>query len=272
MKRWIFPLLVLCLMIGTASAAANISEYRGVTCKGPLNLLIPLGFENFFPAATSIWIYNFISIGCLFPLAAASGERNTRFFSFLIPLLAAMFVFFGWLQAPDAATTWGIIIGCGLLAGALYMKETLRENWGIGGPGSTLLNIAFYLIILQCVIGIVNGAGIWGSNAAVTPSEYQSVDLTEQVSSVSNTGGFLEAVASFSSILTSMAIGALRVFIQIIASIVLSSAVILAAFPILQESNLAIAFLVAFNLVEWLLFAKLALDFYYFRNAFATEV
>lgn len=272
--RYIIISLSLAFLLIVPATAGTYTEARGVTCQGPLGLLIPLGFENSVPAATAVWIYNMICILLLFLLGAASGERNTRFFSVLIPMMAGMFVYFGWLHTPNATATWSIILGAGILAGMIYMKESLRENWGIGGPGETLMNIAFYLIILQCVIGVVNGSGIFESNAplAVTPAEYQSVDLTEQINDISDTGGLMGDIQSVANILWSMGVGALRAFIQILKAITLSSVVILEAFPFLQGSTLVTGILIAFNIGEWLLFAKLALDFYYFKNTFSTQV
>ena len=261
-------LFLVCLIVGTADAAQNWD--RSLTCKGPLGLLVPLGIEQVpgLTASQAVWFYNIISIGILFLMGACASERNLRHFSILLPLLAAMLVFFGWLQAPNAITTWSIILGCGFLGGLIYMKESLRENWGIGGPGSTLLNIAVFLIIFQCIVGVVNSptVGLFTQNVAPTPTEYQSIDLKAQVNELSNTGGLMQDLLSYGSLFVTMAIGAIKALISIIQAILLFSSTVMQAFPIFTDSPFVVALLVAFQIGEWILFAKLAYDMYYLKS------
>lgn len=241
-----------------------------MTCKGPLGLLVTLGIENVpgLTAAQSVWFYDIIAVGLLFLMGACASERNLRHFSILLPLLAAMFVFFGWLQSPNATTTWSIILGCGFLGGLIYMKESLRENWGIGGPGSTLLNIAVYLVIFQCIVGIVNSpsVGLFTQNVAPTPAEYQSIDLKAQVNALTNTGGLMQDLLSYGSLFFTMAVGAIKAFIAIVQAILLFSTTVMQAYPVFADSPLVVALLVAFNIGEWILFAKLAYDMYYLKS------
>jgi hypothetical protein len=261
-------LFLVCSIVGTANAAQSWD--RSLTCKGPLGLLVPIGIEQVpgLTAAQIVWFYNIIAVGCLMLMGACASERNLRHFAILLPLLAAMFVFFGWLQSPNATVTWSIVLGCGFLGGLIYMKESLRENWGIGGPGSTLLNIAVYLIIFQCIVGIVNSpaVGLFTQNVAPTPAEYQSIDLKSQVTELSNTGGLMQDLISYGSLFVTMAIGAIKAFISIIQAILLFSSTVMQVFPIFTDSPMVVALLVVFQLGEWILFSKLAYDMYYLKS------
>jgi hypothetical protein len=273
-KRILLAILILSLLAGYASADTT-GAYRSLTCKGPLGLLVPLGIESIpgITAAQVLWFYNLISIGILFIIGATASERNLRHFAILLPLMAALVVFFGWLQTPNPVTTWSIILGAGFLGGLIYMKETLRENWGIGGPGSTLINIAVFLIIFQCIVGVVNSptVGLFQNNVAPTPAEYQSIDLKAQVNSLTNTGGVMQDLLSFGSLFVTMAIGAVKAFILIVQAILLFSSTVVQAYPVFADSPLVVMFLTVFQLGEWVLFAKLAYDMYYVKNIFGVE-
>ena len=94
-------------------------------------------------------------------LGAMSSKRMTRFFALLIPMFAAMLAFFGWLHAPNEVATWGVIIMTSIIGVVTYMKGSLRENFGGGGPGNLIVNLVFYLIILQTCVGLVLLQDVW---------------------------------------------------------------------------------------------------------------
>lgn len=263
-------LLLLILLLPCVSASSTVGGYNSLSCRGPLGLMFPLGIENVagLSSAQILWFYNIIGVGLLFLMGACASERNLRHFGILLPLIAAMLVFFGWLQAPNPTTSWSIILGCGFIGGLMYYKESLREGWGIGGPGSTLLNIAVYLIIFQCIVGIVNNPayGLFEQQAVPIPAEYQSIDLKGQVNAMTNTGGMWESLISYGSVFVTMAIGAVKAFFAIVQAILLFSVTVTQAFPILASSPFVLALIVAFQIGEWILFAKLAYDSFYLKS------
>lgn len=262
---------VLCLLsISPSVSAAVVGGFNSLTCRGPMGILFPLGIENVpgLSSAQILWFYNIIGVGILFLMGACASERNLRHFGLILPLIAALLVFLGWLQAPNPVTTWSIILGCGFLGGLMYYKESLREGWGIGGPGSTLLNIAVYLIIFQCIVGIVNNPaiGLFDQQAVPIPSEYQSIDLKGQVNSLTNTGGAWQELISYGSVFITMTIGAVKAFFAILQAVLLFSVTVTQAFPILASSPFVLALIVAFQIGEWILFAKLVYDSYYLKS------
>jgi hypothetical protein len=271
---------------------ATVIPYTGalaVTCNGPTGVLVSLGFENIPGLSTAqwIWMYNVVSILGISIVGALSSERTTRFFVILIPLVAMLFIFFGWLNITDAngnyiqneqIALWSNIIGCLLLGVMVYMKETLREKWGIGGPGSTLMNIAYFIVILQAVIGLVNNPtiGLYNNvfgpgtgNVANTPTEWQnSTVAVSQMSEVGNSGGALTSLISDGSLLLTISIGALVGLVNVILGVVLISAVLAASFPFLLASPFAVAFLIVIQIADWLLLIKVAYDVFYTKTPF----
>jgi len=266
--------LLIMALIGTV-AASNTTTYGYEsltgTAKGPLGILVSLGFEQI-PGLTNdqiMFFYLLTSVGMLFIMGAVASERNLRHFGILLPIIAGLLIYLGWLQSSNQSGLVGMVVGAAFLGGVIYMKESLRENWGVGGPGTTILNIAIFLIILQSVVGVVNSPNINmfnNQNVAETPSEWQNIDLGQHVTSISNTGGLLQDVLSSGSLFVTMAIGALQAIVSIVQSIVLFSATLMQIFPLLSSSPFALLLLVPLQIGIWVLYAKLAYDMFYTKS------
>lgn len=172
----------------------NISLDQGVTSKGPSGMLVDLRLPD-------PMYYPWISLFLLFLVTSLASKNNLRFMAVLVPVMAALFFFFGWLYGTYVSA---IIPFCGLLGATYYMKGSLRENYGTGGPGSMLMNIVVFMIILQMSVGFINETGWLGHAAVITPkNEFSNVDLTTVRDGVSNFGGIndpLQSANSFASL------------------------------------------------------------------------
>jgi hypothetical protein len=248
------------LMLLTPIVSATYTEVqRGATMKN--YVLVSLGFENI-PGVTltkATSYYNWVSIGFLFLVGSMSSKRMTRFFALLIPIFAALFVFFGWLQSPNPTATYGIIAMCGILGVVTYMKGSLKENFGTGGPGSIIMNIIFYLIILQAVVGLVNASGVWvhGSqvNSALTPTDYQNgvqnapnADLSKSIPSASAGVGYGQTVIDTAAVMVQGLASVLFMILNMLFSLFAFSIIILQIFPFLTEIPLAVSMLALFQI------------------------
>jgi len=251
-------MMIAVFIVVPVDASGNISASRGVTAKGPYGLLVPLGIEQVpgVPLSTALIWYNWISVMLLFFAMAMASQRNMRFFVVIIPMLAAMFAYFGWMNdQTNPARMWALIIVSGLLAAAIYMKDTNKEKWGSGGPGLTLFNFVFFMILLQSAVGVVNTTGIWDVNTAATPSLYQNVDLASQMAGVSNTGGLFEGAITTAIALLEIGIMALKMILSIILTIAAFSVTLYLIFPWLYGNILVAAIIGAVQVIVWLLYA-----------------
>ena len=252
----LIAIVIMLILPSVSAAGTNITASRGVTANGPYNLLVPLGIEQVVtPLSTALMYYNWIAVMMIFFVMAMASQRNMRFFVIIIPLLAALLAFFGWLNDPSPLKVWSLIILTGFMAAAIYMKDTNKEKWGSGGPGLTLFNIVFFIILLQTAIGVVNSTAIWDHNLAVTPSQYQNVDLGTQMTGISNTGGLLDGVITTAVSLLIMGIMLLQTVILILLSVVCIAAVLLMAFPFLAGNAMVLAFIGAIQVIIWLVYA-----------------
>lgn len=272
LKQIFLAAIVSILVFVLPAAAQTVGAARAVTCNGPYGILISLGIENTgLTDAQVYWFYNIISIGVIMLVAAMSSERNMRHWNIIIPLVAAMLVFFGWMNSPNPSNTWAIIVGVAMLAAMIYMKDSLQERFGTGGPGTPLMTLAAYLIIFQCMVGICNSTAVgFNTQVGATPSSYQagSIDVSQQFSSNMNTGGLLESLLSAGSLLITIGIGALSALVTLIQSVVLFSATLTGAYPFLLQSPFAMLLLGAFQIAEWILIIKMAYDMFYTKNVF----
>lgn len=272
----IFLLLIAVLLLVPAVSAVDQFIYgeRSVTMKQMF--LVSLGIEKLpgMVLAKAIFYYNWISMGFLFLLGAMSSKRMTRFFALLIPIFAAILVFLGWLQSPNPATTYAVIILCGLLGTVSYMKGSLRENFGGGGPGSLLINIVFYMLILQACVGIVNASGVWVHSAGgIMNSSINAVsetglpnsemyitnsNLTTSIPSVTNGGGWLNKAVDMLTIAAQLSVSTIVLFVQVVLSIVAFSLTINTLFPWICAPDggglLGVAILGAFQFGIWFLY------------------
>lgn len=244
------------MLIAPVYAADNVTASRGVTAKGPYNLLVPLGIEKVVtPLSTALMYYNWIAVMMIFFVMAMASQRNMRFFVIIIPLLAALLAYFGWLNDPNPLKVWSLIGLTGLMAVGIYMKDTNKEKWGSGGPGLTLLNFVFFMILLQAAVGIINSTAIWEQNTAETPEKYQNVDLESQMGGISNVGGLLEGAITTAIALLAMGIMLLQMIISIILTIVAFSVTLLLVFPFLAGNPLVLVIIGSIQVIIWLLYA-----------------
>lgn len=263
MRKIILLLVLLAFLIPLASATeTNITSAMSVTCKGTWPL-VSLGIERVVSVTQATVYYNWISIGILFSIGAMASMRTTRFFAILVPIFAALLVFFQWLNGPNAVQTWAIIVVTAVLAAAIYMKGSLHERFGMAGPGSMVFNVLFYILILQSVVGFVNATAIWDYNAAYNQfDKYSSIDVTSQVTTIGQQGGGLDTISQVGAILTDMTIGAIRMFISMVASIAVFSVVLGIVFPWIPGSGpIGIALLALLQLGVYIIYYMAYLRF-----------
>lgn len=225
MKTTTGLLLILLVFIGVAAllvppaAAETIGASNTVTMKGPYDLLVPLGIENFLPIDQARIYYNWISVFLIIVIGVMASSRTTRFLGILVPVVAALCVYFGWFTMNDPAAPEGYLLGViiiGLvMAVAIYMKGSLHERFGIAGPGSLFFNVVFYIILLQATVGFVNSTHIWGGlNSAPTPTnEYTNIDIAGEIDTINNTGGGL-GIVELGTVLAQLAVGCLQMFLS----------------------------------------------------------
>lgn len=252
---FLLVLVSLLLINPVLAAEGNISASRSVTANGPYDLLVPLGIEKVLPLDIALMFYNWIAVMLLFFLIAMASQRNMRFFNIIAPLLAGIFAYFGWLNDANDLKVWSIIGLTALLSVGIYMKDTNKEKWGSGGPGLTLLNFVFFMILLQAAVGVVNSTNIWEHNLAVTPEKYQNVDLETEMSSLSNTGGLMSGAISTALALLELGIMILQLILSIILTIAAFSITLYLVFPFLYDNLLVVALIGAVQVVVWLLYA-----------------
>jgi hypothetical protein len=258
------------LMMVVPASAVNMSASRDAAMTGAFRL-VSLGLETIVPANATMY-YNFLAIGVLFLLGALSSSRNTRFFAVLIPVFAALFVYFEWLRGPDPVQTWGVIVVCIILGSAIYMKDSLRERFGVGGPGSMIVNLMIFMILLQTVIGVVNMTNIWEGNAAPTPEnewKYDNVKLETQIPIVTNSGGLLGSIASTLGVMTDMMISSLKLMLTLLLSLVAFSGVLGLTYPWMVwnlDGTANIYGLAVLGLIQvgiYILYTKFIFELYY---------
>jgi len=257
--KYFIVMVLLMLFVGIVSAGTYTEEqYAGETGKGIDGVLVPIGIP---PAY--LYVYTWISLCFLFLIAASASQRNGEFWAILLPLFAAMFVWWGWLAVP-AETGMGIIIMAAVLAMGIYFKGKQQEKFGIAGPGSPFLNIVFWMIIIQASIGFINATGMFNfmGNSAVTPLKYQNVDLATSVPKYAQTGGVGADVASTMFFAAQAVFAALTMMWSVLMgiiwfkSLVLSIAPFLANYAIvglfLNVVSVGIDFIIAVAVWTWL--------------------
>lgn len=264
MKPGTILLATLFLSILISPALATDSSFSTtITFTNAFGLIVPLGIESAVPTNWVLPTYNFIAIGILFIIAGFAARRNVRFALVSIDALAAVFWWFGWMSMYNpttgeinSTTPLSLIILVAVLCAAVFLKEANRENFGVGKPGSTLLNILYYFILLQTAVGFVNATGIWTDNtssASFTEYQYDNVDLSAQMYTQSNQGGLLEGLLSTIYQLNNMAVQALETVLKIINGIAGYPTIITTAFPWVQQSLLAMAFIGCLSVIILLL-------------------
>jgi hypothetical protein len=265
-------LLFICLaaIVGIASAG-SVVQTNSITTHSPLGMLIPLGIENWVPAADAIMYYTYISFALIALLAALSGMSNESRFLVLVPYFTAGLIFIGWLQAPNPQTYWGMVIAMCLLGTLIYVNDMNREKFGTSGPGTKVMSVAILIIIFEASIVLMNDPafspipGLVGSGSEYSAQQFCSgygyscdssgkVDLSASVTTVSSSGGTLLDVASLVSWAAQAAFAALRFIVLIIGAVVAFSVVITATYPVLLTSPQAMLILGIMQLVIWVIY------------------
>lgn len=242
-NKYFFSIFLLMLLVGIASAETG-EQWAGVTGKGENGVLVPLGIP-----VEYVYVYTWISLCILFLIAASASQRNGEFWAILLPLFAAMFVWWGWLVMPTEAGM-GVIIMASILALGIYFKGKQQEKFGIAGPGSPFLNIVFWMIIIQASIGFINAVNvqseIFGSNStnsAITPTAYQNVDLSANVPKYAQTGGVGADIASTIYFAAQAAYSVLILFWKVVMGIIWFKSLVLSIAPFLAEYSIVNLFL-----------------------------
>lgn len=151
-------------LISSVSAADTVIEVAGsVTTKGLLGILVSLGIENWVTSVQAMYLYNLISVCFILVIAAMAGPRSEAAFCVLVPIITGMFLWFGWIQLATKFQTTGfyyLLIVVALLGIMIYMNEQNRTNYGVGGPGAKVFNIALYLAFFGAALTLVSGFSI----------------------------------------------------------------------------------------------------------------
>ena len=162
------------------------SVVKGITTRGPSGVMVDLGLGN---PLYYLWLSFalIMLIGGIF-----TSERLAPFGNVLVPMMAGFFYWFGWITAPSV----GPIIFIVALFGALsYLKWRHRSMFGIGGPGSILLNITTFMILLQLSVSLVSMMPVWGSdpgNFASSPNNvYSTWTISKAATDMGNPAGGL---------------------------------------------------------------------------------
>ena len=197
-----------------------------------------------------------LALAILFLIAASASQKNASFFGVMLPAAAAFEVWVGWLQFPNPATGWGIVVFVTILAVGLYMKDRLHATFGVAGPGSLTMTIILFIIILQCVVGFTNGLGIFDAqgNVAGTPTEYQNVDLSTAIPTVNNTGGFLDQLWSTLTLMTEVTVATIRLLLNVAAALACFSIVLGGVFPFIGATTAGVAFLVVLQVAIYYMY------------------
>jgi len=238
--KYFVVLFLVMLLVGFASALTQYEEqYAGETGKGESGVLVPLGIPPSY-----LYIYTWISLCFLFLIASSASQKNGEFWAILLPLFAAMFVWWGWLVMP-VQQGMGIIIMAAILAIGVYFKGKQQQSFGIAGPGSPFLNIVFWMIIIQASIGFINATGMFSfmGNSAVTPLQYQNVDLTESVPNYAQTGGIGGEFVSTMFFAAQAVVAAMTMMWKVLMGIIYFKSLVLSIAPFLGEYAIVDLFL-----------------------------
>jgi hypothetical protein len=203
-----------------------------------------LGIENVVDLATATMLYNYIAVGLILAMAAMVGPRGEGRMCVVLPIFAGVFTWFGWLHAPNPAQTYAVIVVTALLGIAIYMNEQNRERYGVGGPGSKLMNIVYFIILFQVALGIVSGMNLFSISGQQNPNmcvvgnstwgatcdSNGLISLSSSVQSQSSSGGILQDIYSIGSAMISVGVAILTMMATIATAVV--------AFPIVLNGIL----------------------------------
>lgn len=279
-NKWILTIFLTSLLTSIVSAASNTIVTSTIMGRTPLGLLIDLHIEDYFPADVAIMYYNYIAIALVVTWAAFASQSNESRYAFTTPLFAAVMVWIGWLNAGSSAVSatqyWGSILLCLVLGAFMYLNDMNHEKYGMPGTGDKLMAVAFMIMCFSAAFGFVASSefGLFNQEStgasqnqmcgrAYTCDSSGNVDLSTSVTTVSSSGGIVETILSDLYFATQIAIGALKMAIVVVASVLFFSGVVLAAYPALLASPQVVAFLVVMNIVIWAIYYATFFRWYY---------
>ena len=221
-----------------------LTSAGSVLMNGPTPFLISLGIENVVDLATATMLYNYIAVGFILAMAAMVGPRGEGRMCVVLPIFAGVFTWFGWLNAPNPAQTYAVIVVTALLGIAIYMNEQNRERYGVGGPGSKLMNIVYFIILFQVAMGLVSGMNLFDMPGQQTPNmcvvgnstwgaqcdSNGLISLSSSVNSQAGTGGIMQDIISMGSAMVGVGVALLQMIVTVGVAIV--------AFPIVLNGIL----------------------------------
>jgi hypothetical protein len=281
--------IVLSFIVHTVSATYWVNQTNVITGMNPLGLMIPLGIENWVPAADAIMYYNYIALGLILLIAGFAGQTNESRFTFFVPIFAGLMVFVGWLHAPDPASYFGMVIGCLLLGAMMYMNDMNHEKYGLPGPGTKLLTIVMLIIVFEASVTLMSTSGLnifpeLGGDVGQHQSDRfcntygYSCDangnmmLEASITPMNNMGGAGLDVASIVMWAVSAMVGAFLFLIKILWAIVAFSTVLVAAYPALGASPQAMLILGIMQIVIWAVYAVYIFNILYKPSFETTQV
>jgi len=239
-----------------------------VMMAGPAGVLVPLGIEYFCDSTTTTMMYNYIAAILLVLIAATAGSRSEPSYCIVIPIFAGMFTLFGWLTFSNKANAIAMMVIAGFLGVGIYMNEVNRERNGVGGPGSKFLNIVFFLILFQVILGIMPTLGLFDPDAASTVAygnnycppgatcdAYSNVEIQQTAYNIGDTGGLLSGAASIITGLTTAFIAMFGFLITACINVLTSATVITTLiggiWPGLTSNAIYLAFWGMISVVFW---------------------
>lgn len=278
MKLRTILLTALAFGVQTASATEYTTMSSAMMFKTTAGLLLPLGIENWLTASETIMYYNYIAIALILVVAAFAGQSNESRFTLFVPIFTALMVFVGWLQAPDPTTYWGMIVGCILLGALMYVNDMNHEKYGLSGPGSKLITIAFMIIAFEASVTLMStqgfnifpelgNSGMQQQSLTCNGYGYQcdasgNIMLSASVNGISNAGGANLDIVSIGVWALYAAIGVILFLIKIVAAVLLFSVVLVAAYPALGASPQALLILGVMQLVIWAIYSVAFYNWY----------
>jgi hypothetical protein len=208
------------------------------------------------PEATALLYYRWIAYLIMFVLITMASTRTTRFFVVIVPMVGALLWYFGWLNDPSNPASPPMLIGAtGLIGAGIYIKDTNKEKYGSGGPGVTLMNFTLFMILLSACGGIITASDVWGPGNIVVSSQYQNVDLSEQLNGISDTSGFTSSVVSTGLAMVELGSSMLKIVATMMLTIVSFEATLLIIFPWLLGNPMALAVITVVQIIVWALYA-----------------
>lgn len=237
-----------------------------VMVKGVSGVLIPLGFDAYVTPAQAMYLYNLISISLILFIAGFSSQKSEAAFCVITPLMAGMFIWFGWFRGATAADTQALIILtiiCALLGIFIYMNDANRERHGIGGPGSKLITVALMLALFTASFTMISDFNIFPGGhpmpaagtcaAGFSCDAYSNIDFTTTSSQFTNAGGLggdvVSAVAGLASAIPTLIVMLLKMAVGVVAFPVVLNSILGGLYPGITDNGMYLAFLAVMEVV-----------------------